>query len=223
MILEWEHHWMHERGVCGCSVIFPDLIQPRVVGPSLPYDGPDQLKPEVNENKTVRKGKNKPTSSGPGRALPAPSMAKKTTNRGASSTGSENKPVGVSARVPSLYGAEWVDEHRQLHEAGSCECAGDFSSYKTPEAYGGIPCPPYVARAPSFNHAAGRGSFEGTSGTAYQHGQASSYHSGYGSNSSQLQQTLSGQIWDQGYNFQAQSWAQTPAEQQVSKQSYHLC
>lgn len=28
---EWEHHWMHERGVCGCRVIFPDLIKPRVV------------------------------------------------------------------------------------------------------------------------------------------------------------------------------------------------
>ncbi|KAG6362907.1 hypothetical protein INS49_008002 [Diaporthe citri] len=39
----------------------------------------------------------------------------------------------VAIRIPSLYGAEWVDEHRQLHKDGSCKCAGDFSFYKSPE------------------------------------------------------------------------------------------
>lgn len=39
----------------------------------------------------------------------------------------------VAVRIPSLYGAEWVDEHRQLHKDGSCKCAGDFSFYQTPE------------------------------------------------------------------------------------------
>ncbi|KAH6648605.1 hypothetical protein BKA67DRAFT_648618 [Truncatella angustata] len=31
-IVTLEHQWMHERGTCGCDVVFPALQQPRVVG-----------------------------------------------------------------------------------------------------------------------------------------------------------------------------------------------
>ncbi|KAM7199335.1 hypothetical protein V8F33_004583 [Rhypophila sp. PSN 637] len=33
LIVEWEHRWYHERGACGCDVVFPDLLtRPRVIG-----------------------------------------------------------------------------------------------------------------------------------------------------------------------------------------------
>lgn len=49
------------------------------------------------------------------------------------STKAGQHKLEVAVRIPSLYGAEWVDEHRQLHKDGSCKCVGDFSFYKTPE------------------------------------------------------------------------------------------
>jgi hypothetical protein len=36
LIREWEHRWLHERGACGCDVVFPGLIGPRV---ARPYNG----------------------------------------------------------------------------------------------------------------------------------------------------------------------------------------
>lgn len=45
-------------------------------------------------------------------------------------------PPVIRARIHSLFGAEWIDEHRQLHTTGSCKCAADFSYYQTPEVYG---------------------------------------------------------------------------------------
>lgn len=33
LVLEHEHRWMHERGVCGCPVQFPGLLGPRILGP----------------------------------------------------------------------------------------------------------------------------------------------------------------------------------------------
>ncbi|KAM7205490.1 hypothetical protein V8F20_003074 [Naviculisporaceae sp. PSN 640] len=40
LIREWEHRWYHERGACGCPVIFPNLVtRPRVIG------GPDAIAP----------------------------------------------------------------------------------------------------------------------------------------------------------------------------------
>src|SRR4051812_21689956 len=36
LIREWEHRWLHERGACGCEVIFPGLLTtPRVIGDTL--------------------------------------------------------------------------------------------------------------------------------------------------------------------------------------------
>lgn len=79
---------MHERGVCGCPIYFPDLIKPR---PS------HRTKSDFG--------------------------------------GDGHMDLRSTAGLPSLYGAEWVDEHRQLHKEGLCKCVGDFSCYKTPEVY----------------------------------------------------------------------------------------
>lgn len=207
LILEWEHHWMHERGVCGCPVVFPDLIQPRVIVPSRQFEASQpsmrfasgandhfetdrHTKDRTTElnlsNKPVTKkgrgskrkkkaaspqgplhlnGQNKMTDSSadqPGekqlivsktrRAVSEKSGEKQRGESKCSSSSSESNPdqsqsdgtggqnmsAVVSARNHSLYGAEWIDEHRQLHNAGSCNCAADFSFYQTPKAYGNL-------------------------------------------------------------------------------------
>lgn len=196
LILEWEHHWMHERGVCGCAVIFPDLIKPRVIVPSNTYDSSQGPQRAVAVAKsTAEKGNNKNNGKAkvpqpkkapancnknggqkrrkrgtvprgdfhPGRFKETadststagevhtdssqavgnhPAISKKSdmcnntheTLQGA--TTNQNTPAPIPARIHSLYGAEWIGEHRQLHDAGSCKCKADFSYYQTPEVYG---------------------------------------------------------------------------------------
>ncbi|KUI57594.1 hypothetical protein VP1G_04896 [Cytospora mali] len=141
LIVEWEHRWMHERGVCGCEVQFPDLFRPRVVGRSQPFEETRENVPQVIDNtgngKGNRNGEAKtalPKLGGNNKAgaknVPALYQETITTTM----PGGSKKPE-VSIRIPSFYGAEWVDEHRQLHIKGSCKCSGDFSFYQTPADY----------------------------------------------------------------------------------------
>lgn len=142
LITEWEHRWMHERGACGCEVQFPDLFRPRVAGRE---NGPGAAGGSTGNGRS-----NTGAKSNPG--------AKKTLPRigGNSKAGAKNVPAlyqetltttvpgdskkpEVAVRIPSFYGAEWVDEHRQLHLQGSCKCLGDFSFYKTPANYQVVP------------------------------------------------------------------------------------
>lgn len=187
---------MHERGVCGCSVIFPDLIKPRIIVPSSTYNSTQGLNRSMAVAKnTAEKSKNKNNGRAKApQAKKAPSNGSKngghkrkkrgTVPRGDSQSGgsketaggtstagevhigpsqggesqptiskkpdvhknshevqqgaatSQNIPAPIPARIHSLYGAEWIDEHRQLHNAGSCKCEADFSYYQTPESYG---------------------------------------------------------------------------------------
>ncbi|KAJ4422782.1 hypothetical protein N0V82_002561 [Gnomoniopsis sp. IMI 355080] len=184
LILEWEHHWMHERGVCGCPVIFPDLIKPRVIIPSNPVNPVQTFKSsspvannvvEKGRNKNDgnskgggpkqtynrngrRKGKKKPTapqdtsqtggynkgqsgSDQPVRKQPGTSKQPDVVENSGESqqtgnTTCENRPGAIPPQIHSLYGVEWIEEHRQLHNAGSCKCGADFSFYQTPEVYG---------------------------------------------------------------------------------------
>lgn len=168
LILEWEHHWMHERGVCGCPVIFPDLIRPRVVGRGRTFEAAEQVRNETNKEKKISRGGNGKTKRvGKGTATTGlknhanaflkthpttltdnrpPSLPKrpatgngatlkKASVKGNPGMKTDNKPAEIGVRIASFYGVEWVDEHRQLHKAGSCKCTGDFSFYQTPEAY----------------------------------------------------------------------------------------
>lgn len=146
LITEWEHRWMHERGVCGCEVRFPDLFRPRVAGRENGAAGPGGGSAGRGgaggrggsgggggqERMTLpRVGGNSKTG-----AKNVPALYQETlTARGA---GGGKKPE-VAIRIPSFYGAEWVDEHRQLHLKGSCKCPGDFSFYQTPASYQVVP------------------------------------------------------------------------------------
>ncbi|KAK7738466.1 hypothetical protein SLS53_005985 [Cytospora paraplurivora] len=142
LIVEWEHRWMHERGVCGCEVQFPDLFRPRVVGRS------QQVETRQSDAEAIRdtgRGKsNDEAETAPPRmggndrvgTKNVPALYQETTTTTTTTTmrGGVGKPE-VATRIPSFYGAEWVDEHRQLHLKGSCKCSGDFSFYQTPACY----------------------------------------------------------------------------------------
>lgn len=141
LITEWEHRWMHERGVCGCDVQFPDLIRPRVVSRSRPGQ-------TIGRIGQMRNNKPGSTNNGSSSILfPKVERNNTTSSKGVPahyqerSTETGQHSLEVAVRIPSLYGAEWVDEHRQLHKDGSCKCAGDFSFYQTPEASHIVPSP----------------------------------------------------------------------------------
>lgn len=133
LITEWEHRWMHERGACGCEVQFPDLIRPRVVSRSRPGQN---IGRNGQTGNNTQGGKNKGV---PGFSLPKTGRSNEAGTKGVPAHYQEQPTktgvhkLEVAVRIPSLYGAEWVDEHRQLHKDGSCKCAGDFSFYQTPE------------------------------------------------------------------------------------------
>lgn len=128
LITEWEHRWMHERGVCGCEVRFPDLIRPRVVGRSRPGQTTGrfgQMRDNMLDSTTgTAPAKAERLNAAGSNGVPAHYQERST------KTGPHNLEVAV--RIPSLYGAEWVGEHRQLHKNGACKCAGNFSFYECP-------------------------------------------------------------------------------------------
>lgn len=130
---------MHERGVCGCEVQFPDLIRPRVVSRSRPGQttgrngqvGNNLQGSKNNGNSSISLPKTGRSNTAGSKGVPAHYQER--------STKAGQHKLEVAVRIPSLYGAEWVDEHRQLHKDGSCKCAGDFSFYQTPEPNQAVP------------------------------------------------------------------------------------
>lgn len=126
---------MHERGVCGCDVRFPDLFRPRVAGRGNaqgPGAGDDGGGVAVVVEEAERALPDRMGGSGKAGAKNIPALYREVLTAGVA--GGSRKPE-VAVRIPSFYGVEWVDEHRQLHIRGSCKCLGDFSFYQTPASY----------------------------------------------------------------------------------------
>jgi len=106
MIEEYEHRFMHERNVCGCKVQFPDLIRPRLIGPA---------------NQDFRLAEPDAVT-----AYVPPVFVE----------GHFRGTEAISIRQPSLFGAEWLADHRVLHELGHCDCRADFRTYQQVMAAG---------------------------------------------------------------------------------------
>lgn len=161
LIVEWEHRFMHERGACGCAVIFPGLIGPRTVGAinseaaaasalaSWSYKNPSESSREGSSGVTGRmaadsssrkarngkcgrrkeKGKSavsKAVASGcqVGEETSSPESKESREKKRISQT---NAPAlfqevkygeerAINIRLPSVYAAEWVNDHRQLRK-----------------------------------------------------------------------------------------------------------
>ncbi|KAK3335751.1 hypothetical protein B0T19DRAFT_436578 [Cercophora scortea] len=124
LIREWEHRWLHERGVCGCDVVFPGLLtRPRVIGGD---QNPESSGTTANNNdggddagaqiESWLQAHPRPHTSNT-----VPALYTET------STGGERH---VAIRLPSLYAAEWLGDHRQLHRDGRCQCPANFHTFQ---------------------------------------------------------------------------------------------
>ncbi|KAI6635559.1 hypothetical protein MCOR14_005706 [Pyricularia oryzae] len=138
LIQEWEHHFLHERGACGCDVIFPDLVRPRVIGGEAVFRYQAMMEQQEQQNKAVmdnahstRSNNNNaqamvsyflPPTPPPQDAQTAPPIFQEVPG--------PDGQLAIAVRLPSLYAAEWVDDHRKLHQRGECSCKADFTPYK---------------------------------------------------------------------------------------------
>ncbi|KAI1128930.1 hypothetical protein F5Y10DRAFT_264680 [Nemania abortiva] len=135
-IAEFEHRWMHERGACSCDVKFPAMQEPKLVQRTWRAD-------EGETGATVGAGVGT-SAAGAGSYMqhvppPVPSWQPMQPNTAGRGEGTnlplfEEAQVGgnveVSVRLPSIWGAEWTQDHAKLHESGECSCYVSFERYK---------------------------------------------------------------------------------------------
>ncbi len=149
LIREWEHRWLHERGVCGCEVAFPGLLYtPRVIGDTAAAEdtrsssGLEKDALLAAEDKKLTPRATTPVESshqGPPKTSQG-ELEKLTTI--ACASGDVRVPAlfteavtqtgehRVSVRLPGLYAAEWQADHRALHDAGKCSCPTTFAPFQ---------------------------------------------------------------------------------------------
>ncbi|KAJ1331071.1 hypothetical protein MN608_04527 [Microdochium nivale] len=205
-IVELEHRWIHERGACGCPVVFPALMGPRVVGLNEGRGGHgnkndgDERKEDLGRHrqrgrqqhsaevqgggdsrtsnvkgysKSYRTTGEQNTMSAQGKKRVRVSKARSKNHRSDNTTSPSTNSVApplfeehgpswknnslqdygamaaahgthnggdddqrqqqphlrVSIRLPSLYAAEWTQDHRLRHESGHCKCPVSFERY----------------------------------------------------------------------------------------------
>ncbi|KAI0523725.1 hypothetical protein F5B22DRAFT_633843 [Xylaria bambusicola] len=128
-IAEAEHRWMHERGACGCEVIFPGLQQPRLM-----------KRPSIDDDENAT-GLTTKAAAGVGTSAGSPTFPAHTTQPNYQGPGkgvemplyketAVGNNVEVAVRLGSLYGAEWTEDHAKLHKSGRCKCPVSFERYK---------------------------------------------------------------------------------------------
>ncbi|KAL8404488.1 hypothetical protein RB594_009373 [Gaeumannomyces avenae] len=121
LIQEWEHHFLHERGACGCEVIFPDLVRPRVIGGASVFQNMAQGAGGGGGN-GAHQQQQPATAAASAESKKAPPMFERVVG--------PNGQEAYSVRLSSLFAAEWVDDHAELHRKGECNCNADFNRYK---------------------------------------------------------------------------------------------
>lgn len=157
LIREWEHRWMHERGVCGCKVVFPGLLTtPRVTGEAsgsaenLDMSALAEIKDKEEEEqgassdvvvsdetekidlqtKDVQTDTSKDDNTTALIANDKDSQVPAIFTEGVTSSGEHH----VVVRLPGLYAAEWHADHAALHEEGKCSCNTDFRPFTPGES-----------------------------------------------------------------------------------------
>lgn len=146
LIREWEHRWLHERGVCGCEVDFPGLLTtPRVIGdastvvtpPYTPHKAPHRA--AGDDRSPTPKATAVTEGSNDGQLVTSQSSAEQTV---ASTSDDDRVPAlftetvtktgehHVTLRLSSLYAAEWQADHRAQHDAGKCNCPASFAPFQ---------------------------------------------------------------------------------------------
>ncbi|KIH88459.1 hypothetical protein SPBR_07316 [Sporothrix brasiliensis 5110] len=130
-IEEYEHRFMHERGVCGCETVFPYLIRPRVIGSC---DGGGNEHAVTSYHAGDSHGRTDVWAGDGADSTSETSEIPETTEIQLPPLLCEAIDPGgrttVSVRLSSLYAAEWVADHRARHDTGLCQCRVDFRTYK---------------------------------------------------------------------------------------------
>ncbi|KAH8891899.1 hypothetical protein GQ53DRAFT_806300 [Thozetella sp. PMI_491] len=119
LIREWEHRWIHERGACGCNIIFPGTeYQPWVSEPPIGVRREDAGGPALSATTRLQSQRFIPP-------LYRAELAR------------DGRPA-ASIRVSGLCAAEWLIDHRELHRTGQCECPADFSTFRAAISENGL-------------------------------------------------------------------------------------
>lgn len=140
LIREWEHRWLHERGVCGCDVTFPGLLTtPRVIGETSVAGAAASATgtaPAALEDKGFSASKAITAAEGSNDGHPESRQGDEKAmvdgripalfSEGVTDSGEHR----VAIRLPSLYAAEWRADHRALHDAGKCSCPTTFTPFQ---------------------------------------------------------------------------------------------
>ncbi|KAK3396320.1 hypothetical protein B0T20DRAFT_268028 [Sordaria brevicollis] len=148
LIREWEHRWLHERGVCGCDVVFPGLLtRPRMIG---------NVSGSEEEEDIAERGTRRDTTGHYHGSTPSSTILRGDTahteeqahqqgqgRTGGTGTAHHNIPPlftettvaggneqRVAIRLPGLYAAEWLADHRALHRSGGCQCPAQFTPFQ---------------------------------------------------------------------------------------------
>ncbi|KAB5551132.1 hypothetical protein GE09DRAFT_162409 [Coniochaeta sp. 2T2.1] len=150
LLQEFEHRWYHERGVCGCDIKFPALdVRPRVIGtgandgcpsddevtfgssPTMVTSTPEKL--DVQRTSEIKGGRKTSHNKQPvddhvdrgkrvvvvggkpghGPEDHIPARYQETT---------DGDKTHVAVRQASQYAAEWLEDHREVHVQGGCNC-----------------------------------------------------------------------------------------------------
>ncbi|KAK3310689.1 uncharacterized protein B0T15DRAFT_547445 [Chaetomium strumarium] len=137
LIREWEHRWLHERGVCGCDVIFPGLLTtPRVIGETGTVATGQGHSGAVAADDPAKTGDDKDTS-----ALGANTVAA-IAQGGGQQQPQKQKPVSSStpnARTPVTHRS---GPPRRPAASGSSSSQGDVNKTSTKSAPGDQEIPP---------------------------------------------------------------------------------
>lgn len=143
LIREWEHRWLHERGVCGCEVTFPGLLHtPRVIGETSAAGNaaspPDTASPASQEDCGTSSVPKAITATAEDSNHSQPEVGQGDIERTAGdripaifSEGlTDSGEHRVTIRLPGLYGAEWQADHRAVHDAKRCSCPTSFAPFQ---------------------------------------------------------------------------------------------
>jgi hypothetical protein len=165
LLQEWEHRWYHERGVCPCSVKFPDLdIRPHVIGAGTENTSRSDDETTLANSPTVCAAdrvemdkrdspdiKTEHDGVDDNKQLIANGLANQNHRKGPVVIGgrqdqcpqdhipalyeerTDNDKTHVAVRQASQYAAEWLEDHREMHNSGRCHCHVDTQPITRPD------------------------------------------------------------------------------------------
>ncbi|KAK4180772.1 hypothetical protein QBC36DRAFT_374783 [Triangularia setosa] len=145
IVREAEHRWLHQRGACGCEVVFHGLLNiPRVIGAGVA--NPKETSDDCLATMDVSI-ESQPSNLDAGAVRAAGTKKAKDKEKEKATSSADTSKVGsapplysevvttegeahIQLRLKSLYAGEWRDDHCVLHETGKCNCRAIFAPFR---------------------------------------------------------------------------------------------